>query len=103
MDVILNNHDFTGIHDETIENIKETCRIFQHLSFSPDALNWNFMNIKGEMVNKPMYDYNIYPVKQGFMVKVVNKNCDIFLFGVCIFTEDGILKIWPFNNGLLIY
>ena len=102
MDIILQNYDFSKVHHETIDEIKETCKIFQYLSISPNAKDLQWICIKGIMVGKPMYDYYIHPVKDGFDVQVMKAgNSHVFQFAVMIFTENGVLKIHPYNNNHL--
>lgn len=102
MDKILQNHDFSGIDPENIKDIKETCMIFQNMSFAPDSKDWKWICIKGTMVGKPIYDYYIHKMKGGFSVQVMKAGDSVvYHFAVVIFTEDGVLKIWPYNNGHL--
>jgi hypothetical protein len=59
MDILRDSFDFSGIHDKYIRDIKETCMIFEHISFAPDGADWKWLCIKGTMLGKPEFDYYV--------------------------------------------
>jgi hypothetical protein len=100
MDQVLHDFDFTGIHDKYDQEIKNTCMIFQHMTFAPDAQDWKWLRIKGLMVQKPEFDYYIHKIKSGINVQVMHSGeAMCYRFGVLIYIEDEKLNILPYMNG----
>ena len=86
-------------HQVHVDDLKKTCRIFQHWDAS-DAKDWGVIRIHGSMVNTPECEYCVYKIH---VMQSRVKDDAYFKFCVCIFTEDGDLKIHPFMNGMLDY
>ena len=100
MDQVLHDFNFAiGIDKKYVQDIKDTCMIFQHITFAPDGQDWKWLHVKGIMVNKPEFDYYIHKVKSGIDVQVTRTGETMcYLFGVVIYFEDEQLGIWPYMN-----
>jgi len=113
MDFLLQSFDFSGIDDKYIQDIKDTCLLFQDFKFlcycNCSAAEGNMTQTKevwarmcGRMFGKPNFTFSVGQCKDGIHVQVGRNTCpDIFDFGVYIFREHGQQKILPYMNGLL--
>ena len=86
MNILLEEYDFSIIHEDTVDCIKDTCMLFQDMKVSDGF-------ISGESVN-----YWISHIKDGIEVQVTNKYENNFRCGVLIFIENNKLSIHPYNN-----
>ena len=93
MEAILSTFDFSFVNAKYVDDIKNTCMMFQDFKVNIDDPPLTVIGSK--------FDYIVLPIKNGINVQAVKKGeYEIFYFGIMITRNFvGDMEILPYMNG----